>query len=233
MYRYAVYFAPPAAHPLARFAAAWLGRCPEGEPAGARPDVAGIDRDRVAEIVAEPARYGFHGTLKPPFRLGKGQREPELADRIADLAAGLAAFAMPQLELRAIGRFLALVPAVPSPALAAVAAACVTGLDALRAPATSAEIERRRRAALDPRGEQLLARWGYPYVLDRFGFHLTLTGPLAESERAPLQAALAPLVAPFCHAPLPFADLALFVEPAPGEAFRLARRFPLGVPPAS
>ncbi|BBK37085.1 hypothetical protein STAQ_21630 [Allostella sp. ATCC 35155] len=233
MYRYAVYFAPPADHPLSRFASGWLGRCPEGGPIGPRPAIAGVDRERLGQIVAEPARYGFHGTLKPPFRLAEGQSEPELAERLADIAAGLAGFVLPPLDLRALGRFLALVPEAPSPTLAAVAAACVTGLDALRAPPTAAELERRRRATLDPRQEQLLARWGYPYLLDRFGFHLTLTGPLAEDERTLVRAALAPLVAPFCRAPLPFADLALFAEPAPGEPFRLARRFPLGVPPAS
>ena len=220
MYRYAVYFAPPADHPLSRFASGWLGRCPEGRPVDARPRIARFDAERLEQIVAEPARYGFHGTLKPPFRLADGRCERELAERLTDIAAGLAGFLLPPLELRALGRFLALVPQVASPTLAAVATACVTGLDAMRAPPTAAEVERRRRATLDPRQEQLLARWGYPYLLDRFGFHLTLTGPLAEAERALVQAALAPLVAPFCRMP-------------PGEPFRLARRFPLGVPPAS
>ncbi|WP_374445388.1 DUF1045 domain-containing protein [Stella sp.] len=233
MHRHAIYFAPPADHPLARFAAAWLGRCPEGRLPGPRPVLPSVDSGRLETVVAEPARYGFHGTLKPPFRLAAGRDVDDLDTRLDDLARGLRPFALPALRLRAIGRFLALVPGAPSPTLDAVAAACVTGLDAFRAAPTAAELERRRRGRLDPRQEELLARWGYPHVLDRFQFHLTLTGPLPPDEQAPLERALAPLVAPHCQAPLPFTDLARFVEPAPGAPFTLARRFPLGGPPAS
>lgn len=233
MERYAVYYAPPAGHALAVFAAAWLGRCPEGHPVGHGPAVPGLAPDKLATILAEPARYGFHGTLKPPFRLAAGRSEAELHATLDDLARGLRPFELPPLRLAAIGRFLALVPDGPSPALDAVTAACVLGLDPFRAPPGAAELARRRRAPLDARHEALLQRWGYPYVLDRFRFHLTLTGSVAPDEQAALLAALAPLLAPFTATPLAFADLALFVEPTAGAPFRLERRFPLGATRAS
>ena len=70
--RQAIYFAPPAGSPLARFGAAWLGWDPE---AGAEVEdlpVAGLPLPREA-LVAAPRRYGFHATLKPPFRLAAGR----------------------------------------------------------------------------------------------------------------------------------------------------------------
>lgn len=227
MYRYAVYYAPPADHPLARLAAAWLGRCPEGGAVPPRPAVAGFADDALDRVVAEPARYGFHGTLKPPFRLRQGHRPEELHERLADLAQALHPFELPPLGVTAIGRFLAIVPRTAAPILDAVAAACVTGLDLLRAVPTVAELARRRQAPLDRRQEALLDRWGYPHVLDRFRFHLTLTGPLSIEDQAALQPVLAERTAPVLAAPLPFADLALFVEPEAGQPFRLERRFPL------
>lgn len=226
--RYAIYYAPPADSALARFAAAWLGRCPEGYAIGPRPEITEFAGASLAAAVAEPARYGFHGTLKPPFRLAVGADEEALADAAAELSAGLTAFRLPPLRLEAIGRFIALVPGAPSPPLAALADACVTRLDRFRAPLTEGELARRRRARLSARQEALLARWGYPYVLDQFRFHLTLTGPLQPGDQERLMSELAPLVAPFCREPLAVADITLFVEPAPGAPLRLERRFALG-----
>ena len=45
-------------------------------------------------------------------------------------------------------------------------------------PPGAAELERRRKAGLSAAQEKMLLRWGYPYVLDEFRFHLTLTGRL-------------------------------------------------------
>ena len=77
--RQAIYFAPPAGSPLARFGAAWLGWDPE---AGAEVEglpVAGLPLPREA-LVAAPRRYGFHATLKPPFRLAAGRDAAGLDD---------------------------------------------------------------------------------------------------------------------------------------------------------
>ncbi|MCC7274052.1 MAG: DUF1045 domain-containing protein [Alphaproteobacteria bacterium] len=222
--RHAIYWSPPAGSGLARFAAAWLGRDPGGGIVGARPAVPGFAAAAVDEMVAEPARYGFHGTLKPPFHLAAGTDRARLDAAFDAFAAARPPFTAPKLALRAIGGFLALVPDAPAPALDALAADCVAFFDRFRAPSEPGELERRRRADLSPRQQELLARWGYPYVMDEFRFHLTLTGRLAPEVRPRLLAALAPLAAPFCTQPLAVDQIALFVQPGPDAPFTIVRR---------
>ncbi|MGE0714066.1 MAG: DUF1045 domain-containing protein [Alphaproteobacteria bacterium] len=231
--RYAIYWAPPPTSPLARFAAAWLGRDPEGGSPDARPAIDGLTESELSELTSEPARYGFHGTLKPPFRLADGRTKAELCAAVASFAAARAPFSAPPLALKAIGSFIALVPNAPSPDLDRLAADCVADLDGFRAPAGQEEIARRRRAKLTDRQDALLLRWGYPYVMEEFRFHLTLTGRLPPELRESVPAALTPLVAPFTDAPLRVEDLTLFVQPDADAPFVVARRFPLlGLPAA-
>ncbi len=45
------------------------------------------------------------------------------------------------------------------------------------------ELQRRRAANLTPRQEFLLMHWGYPYVLDEFRFHMTLTRRLPDEKQ--------------------------------------------------
>lgn len=234
--RYAVYFAPPNAGALWSFGCAWLGRDPEGRQAVPRPEVAGFEPARLEEITAAPRRYGFHATLKPPFALAPGHDRAALLSAVRAFAASRAPAAGPPLALTRLGNFLALAPSGAAPAIEALAAAAVEDLDAFRAPPGEAELARRRAAGLDRHEEALLARWGYPYVMDRFRFHLTLTGPFGRDEADRLTEALAPLVAPFGESNLAVGELALFEEPGPGDPFRLILRAPLGttgqVPPA-
>ena len=132
-----------------------------------------------------------------------------------------------RLQVAALGGFLALVPEEAPAALAALEEAVVTGLDGFRAPADAAETVRRRMAGLDAVEEENLRRWGYPYVLRRFRFHMTLTGALPAEARAAVRAALEPALAEVLAAPVPVAEVCRFAEGGDG-AFRLVRRFPLG-----
>jgi putative phosphonate metabolism protein len=223
--RHAVYWAPPAGSPLARFGAAWLGWDAAAGRRVPHPDLPGLPLP-VAEITAAPRKYGFHGTLKPPFRLAEGADAGAL-DRAAQVLAGrMPAFEAPRLRLARIGGFVALVPSGGCPPLAELAARAVTELDALRAPPGEAELAKRRSPGLTARQEALTARWGYPYVMDEFRFHLTLTGPLAPKDADRVIAALAGPTAPFCRKPLPVTELCLFGEDEAGR-FHLARRYAL------
>lgn len=223
--RYAVYFAPRPERALGRFGAAWLGWDAERgiDCAGLAPE--GLPRPR-AELVATPRKYGFHGTLKAPFRLAQGASAAQLDVRTAELAASAAAFEVP-LELSALGPFLALTPAAESSELRDLAAACVTTLDDLRAPLAPEEVAKRRAGGLTARQEAHLAEWGYPYVLDAFEFHLTLTGPLAPADQAATAQALAAPLAPVLAEAMAFEDLCVFGEAADGR-FHLVRRHGLG-----
>ena len=225
--RYALYAVPKPKTPLARFAAAWLGWDIETGGAVVPVETAGLLADLHREVTAEPRRYGFHGTLKAPFCLSAGVGETELVAAIADFAAVQKKLPPFPLRFAALGRFLALVPAEPVPRLQALAADAVVRLDRFRAPLTETELARRNKAPLTLPQQALLQRWGYPYVLDQFRYHMTLTGSLDADMRACVAAALAPLLAPLITDAYAFEDVALCLQPAAGENFRVLRRFAL------
>ena len=227
MRRYAIYFAPTPDEPLARFAHGWLGRDPESGETYRQPAIPDISAKRLDEITADPRHYGFHGTLKAPFPLVSGKTEDDLVAAVSVFAAGWRAFRVDGLTLKAIGRFLALVPSEASPALEDLAADCVRTFDRFRALASADELTRRRAAGLSPRQDEYLMRWGYPYVLEEFRFHLTLTGSLDEPEHSVVKRKLEELTASFCALPLVIRDLAIFTQDDRAVPFRVLARLPL------
>ncbi len=215
--RFAVYYAAPAGSDLEAFGRRWLGSDP-----ALRPAVAGIASSRVEALVSVPRRYGFHATLKAPFRLAEGFTPDDLRHALAAFAGSRTPVLAPPLTPATIGRFVALVPADPAPELDRLAADCVAGFDRFRAPPTAEERARRCRQGLSPRQAALLDRWGYPYVFEEFRFHLTLTDAIPDDrERAEVVEALRRIVAPLCRRPLAVRDVCLFVQPAPEGAFVL------------
>ncbi|HVH78255.1 MAG TPA: DUF1045 domain-containing protein [Stellaceae bacterium] len=225
--RYAVYFAPDPASALAQFGAAWLGYDVATGATVPQPAVEGIAPERLGAITAEPRRYGFHATLKPPFFVAEGRDASSLSTAVAALAAGVAAFTAPRLQLKRISGFWALTPSAPCSNLDRLAEICVRELDAFRAAPSTEELARRRRAQLSPRQEELLVIWGYPYVLEQFRFHMTLTGRLDGTESDTVGEALAPLVTPYCTTPLTIDAVSLFHQERAGAPFHLLRRYPL------
>jgi putative phosphonate metabolism protein len=227
--RYAIYFAPLAGSDLALFGDHWLGRNVETGASLEQPTLSGFDAARLRELTDAPRQYGFHGTLKPPFRLADGCDAGDLRRALARFAAQRSAFEIEALTMEAIGDFIALVPEEPSPALSNLADLCVTEFDRYRAPPDAEELARRHAAGLTPRQAELLARWGYPYVLDEFRFHLTLTGSIVDAaERARVARLSGPLIAPLLQQPLPVREVCLFHQPDRAAPFRLTERFPLG-----
>jgi putative phosphonate metabolism protein len=226
--RYAIYFAPEPGSPLARFGASWLGYDVAGGEKVPQPAVPTIDAEWLRAITAEPRRYGFHATLKPPFILAEGCMVEELEEATAALAHEQAAFDAPPLHLSCISGFWALTLSMACAPLHALADRCVRDLDRFRAPASAEELARRRRARLTARQEQLLARWGYPHVMDEFRFHMTLTARLDAAEGAVVARALEPLVAPLCRESPRIDALSLFHQPNHDAPFRLVQRYPLG-----
>ena len=228
--RWAIYWAPPAASALANFGARWLGRdaergaVPQGQGLALPP---GTDPAWLATVTADPRHYGLHATLKPPFRLADGRAPAALVTALERFAAVTTPVTGPPLVLRRLGRFLALVPNGPAPAVLALAARLVEAFDDFRAPPSDAELARRRAHRLSPDHEANLVRWGYPYVMDAFRFHVTVSGSLDAPTLDRLEAILAPLVAPFGATPLEIAELALFAQPDDATPFTVTRRFAL------
>lgn len=208
--RYAIYFTP-AAGALSDFGAAWLGWDAVRGRSVAHPDISGLPAP-VAEITEEPRRYGLHATIKPPFRLAEGATEAELAAAFAGFCASTAAPALGGLEMTALGRFLALVPKGSQDAPNRLAAAAVAAFDPFRAPLTPEELARRRVPGLTAEQDALLLRWGYPYVMDAFRFHITLTGKRPRNELEAIRAALARHLTPLLPCPFPIDALSLMGE---------------------
>lgn len=218
--RYAVYFAPDKYSPWREFGARWLGRDEYDNSVLRQPVLDGMPPQVFSQITQEPRRYGFHATLKAPMRLAAGCDETSLMRRLNTLAATLKPVALGPLRVAALGDFVALVPAVEPVGLQALAAACVRELDDLRAPLLEADRARRRTDLLDARGIELLDLYGYPHVMERFRFHMTLTGTVDAATAQSVIQAVAPQVARLnASAPLSLDRLCLFIERGPGEPF--------------
>ncbi len=230
--RYAIYLAPGIGGDttgviLRDAAEAWLGR--SVDPATTPPSLAvpeGWSRADVDAITGNARRYGFHATVKAPFALAPGHAVAELTDRLPAFAARYRPVVIPSLTLTCLGGFFALIAGAGSPALQSLADDVVREFDDLRAPATEAEIARRRPERLDERERELLAAYGYPYVLDRFLFHLTLTDPVPAPRQRAVESVLRQQFHPVLGADLVIGSLALFVEPGPRQPFVLAASYP-------
>lgn len=220
--RHAIYYAPSAGSTLHRLGSSWLGRDAVSDEAVRQPYIEGI-----SDVTAEPARYGLHATLKPPFATNAGMKRVELGDAVALIASQMETVCIPRLVLREIDGFLALVPEQPDTALAFLAEICVCGLDVFRAPPDEAELQRRRAANLTPRQEQHLVKWGYPYVLDEFQFHMTLTRRLRDGERQAYMKAAQAHFAPVLEQAIAVDALTIFAETRASQNFVVEERFPL------
>ncbi len=230
--RLALYITPAEDSALWRFGCSILGydarkgeEIPQLVPAG-------VTAARFRELTQDPRRYGFHATMKPPFRLAAGCTEEALEEAVERFCQGRAGFVLPRLRVEAVGAngdgdaFIALVEPEPTPELLALERSVVTTFEPFRAPLTGEEIARRRPERLSPRQRDNLARYGYPGVLDEFRFHLTLTGRVPAAELPDILEGLRKLHREMAEGPLAVADLAIFRQEGPSP-FRLVRRFPL------
>jgi uncharacterized protein DUF1045 len=216
--RYAVYWAPPPEHPLWQAGCTWLGRDPRGAADG-----------RPRHGARAPWRYGFHATLKAPMRLRQGACADDFVAAVARLAERWTDFEMPPLRVGWLDGFLALRPLVElgaSHPLRRVADDCTAALDDWRRAPTPQETAARLAGLTDPVECALVERWGYPYVFERWRFHMTLSdrGPADPEElqqRAEAHFARA-LAQPLCAH-----GIAVFVEAGPERPFKLAWRWPL------
>lgn len=224
--RYALYFTPAHGSALERLGASILGYDAYTGEAVPRSGLSDLEREGLDAVTAEPRRYGFHATLKAPFRLAQGCSGGELGEAVQALAGSRAPVPVGRLQPVLLGRFVALVPAASSAELGRLAAECVTALDPFRASLSPAERRRRESARLTPRQARLLERWGYPYVLEEFRFHMTLTGPLPPDAREGWLGRLSSAFAPIARGEVSIDALTLLRQ-EPGEPFKVVERFPL------
>ncbi|MGH8772790.1 MAG: DUF1045 domain-containing protein [Burkholderiales bacterium] len=210
--RYAVYFSPPSDSQWWRFGSRFLGRDAITGARLAHPAVAGLAAREISLITKKPRQYGFHATLKAPFRLACSPAD--FFRRAETIAADCKALALPPLRLTVLDAFIALTPSARMPEIEELAAKCAVEFDDLRAPASVQEIEKRRVCGLTRRQDEQLRKWGYPFVFDDFRFHFTLTGRLRETDRRRVIAALEPVISGINREPLRVDAFTLFAQDA-------------------
>jgi hypothetical protein len=208
--RCAIYFIPPREHMLAAAAASWLRRDPY-TGAGLAGTVGGLSEEEHAFLTAAPRRYGFHATIKAPFRLAEGASLDGLVDRLDGFVRRLLPIDL-ELELESIDGFFALVPAAPAPGLDELAARVVAEFDSFRAPQDDRDLARRNVSRLSGRQLSHLVSWGYPYVFDEFRFHMTLTGLVPPNDHPRVRQAIDGHFGPGRQV-VQFSQLAIAVEP--------------------
>lgn len=222
--RVALYYAPRHDDPLHRAGAAWLGRDPESGATVPQPAFPDLQPTVLRDATAAPRHYGLHATLTPPRRLATGWEE--FAAAAAALAARTPAFPLPAFRLEELSGFLALT-APACPPLDALAEACLRATDVHCRRPDDAELARRRATGLDAEQERLLRRWGYPHVLSRWQFHITLTGRLDPDTMRRVRQAAARQFADALARPRAATEICIATEAATGTPMLIAERLPL------
>jgi putative phosphonate metabolism protein len=229
--RYAVYFSPEPGSPLDAFGHRWLGRNDQ-TPAKSRtmlPVVAGMAPARVAALTESAWRYGFHATLKPPFELNPASSLDAFLAAAHIFAKGLAPIELPALELAIIGKFIALTPVASSATLENFAAQCVRVFEGFRVPLTPEQTAHYMRYKLTVHQTQMLEHWGYPYVMEEFRFHISITDRIDdEKERAAMLSTVQALAGDVVNKPIVVRDLAVFHQPERDMPMMLLERIPFG-----
>lgn len=222
--RYALYFSPDPDTELAQLGSRWLGRdIQTGKPVD-HPELKGLSGSGLAAITGSPRRYGFHATLKAPFRLAEGVDENELMAALDRFASQTPGFDIPQLSVTIVDGFVALTPVGPVDVINDFANCVVERFEPLRAALTENEIERRNPHRLSSVELNNLTRWGYPYVFDSFRFHMTLSTRLPPLEAERVARIAADYFAPALKAPIAVDWLCVFAEPEPGAPFEIHSR---------
>lgn len=223
MTRYAVYAVP-----------GLLGESDDPIAAGLRSTVeAWYARPESHDLTVDARRYGFHATLKAPFRLAGGRTEADLRAAADAFAAAHRCVLLPALRPAKLGRFRALLPHGDDSEIRMLADEAVRSFDVFRAELDDADIRRRRPETLSARERVLFEQWGYPYVFEEFRFHLTLTDPIPPTRESEIDSALAAHFAK--HSPgsdVLLRSIALFIEREPGAPFEALSAHPLATPSA-
>ena len=225
--RYAIYYAPARGSDLASFGAQLLGYDAfAGDDLPFPEDVTRQAPDW-QELTADPRKYGFHATLKAPFSLAEGRTEAELFAACSTFAATRRAIPVFTPVVGSISGFIAVIPAEPPQELLKLAADCVREFDCFRALLTEADRARRNPSQLTPAQREYLDHWGYPYVMEEFRFHMTLTGRLSGERREPILAMLKERFAALELATLAIDRIAVFRQDNAASRFRIVGQWEL------
>ncbi|WP_406720770.1 DUF1045 domain-containing protein [Thioclava litoralis] len=218
--RYAIY-AVPEGELFAR-GTAWLGWDLSRGAAAVQPAL-GFDW---ASVTEKPARYGLHATLRAPFALNANALPTDLENLCEELSLTLRPLPLGELRLARLGRFLALIPE-HNTQIEDFASYIVRQSNPLRRPLSDDEITKRLPRAFPDEGRQNLVDWGYPHVMQRFRFHITLTDTLSKAQMPIVEQAATHWFSSVLHDPVILRSLCLVGEDAMSKRFHLLQRFPI------
>jgi putative phosphonate metabolism protein len=228
--RYAIYYVPEHGSDLDRFGTELLGYDACTGDDLAFPDGILHMAPDWRELTRDPRKYGFHATLKAPHSLAPGKTEAELLAACEAFANTPRPIPVIKPVIGSISGFIAVVPAEASGELKRLAADCVIEFDSFRAPLAAEDRARRNPSMLTPRQRDHLDRWGYPYVMQDFRFHMTLTGRLATERREPVLTMLKDRFSALDLRTLSIDRIALFRQDDADSRFRIAGDYVLGKP---
>ncbi len=176
--RYAIYYAPSENSELDLFGKCLLGWDPYKGVETTKSDLSKLPSfKKFSSLVLTPKQYGFHGTIKAPFKLKNEYTYNDLENKVREISKQIHSFYFDQLIIKKLGNFIGLIP-TNNLKVNAVSNKFVEELDYLRDELSESEIKKRKPHKLTSNQKQMLFKWGYPYVFDEFKFHLTLTSKL-------------------------------------------------------
>src|SRR6202048_5301196 len=227
--RYAIYYAPAPGTELDRFGAQLLGYDAYSRDDLPFPGEAPVFPPDWRDLTKDPRQYGFHATLKPPLSLADDKTEAGLLSACEAFADTPREIPIIKPVIDSISGFIAVVPAEPPAGLIRLAADCVSVFDEVRAPLTAEERSRRNPSMLTARQLDHLDRWGYPYVMEDFRFHMTLTGRLAAEQRESVLTMLRNRFSAIDLNALAIDRIAVFRQDDAGSQFRIVKHWKLRI----
>ncbi len=179
--RYAIYYAPPKKSSLEEFGRYWFGWDPlNAKLINNKHRINYLNRFGIKNLinidknVLIAKKYGFHGTLIPPFKLNKNYSTNTLFKKTEEIAKKFKKFKFYKFKLKKMNNFYAFVQNKKNNNINKLSNRLVRELFKFRSPLTKKEIDRRNPSKLSKLQLNILYKWGYPYLMSEFNFHMTL-----------------------------------------------------------
>ena len=220
--RYAIWWVPQAATPLAGFGRRWMGWCAEDADSVALRGVRDLPSSTEMGCCQMAAR-GLHGTLARPFTLGPGRSVWRLQEAIAKFAATNPTVPLPRMDVRVRQDRVVLTPLCESGMLQRLQGGVA---DIVRTISGKADAPANTGGPIVAGGICLPVDTvkGPSLVSD---FVMPLTGRMQAAEAQRLASDLRHRLSSVLSVPARVSDLALMGDPGRGRRWRLLERFQL------
>ncbi len=184
--RFAIYYAPPKGSVLEEFGKYWFGWDPlVAKFINNKQRINYLNRFGIKNLksidnnILMAKKYGFHGTLIPPFKLNNNYNRKKLFKKIEVVAKKYKKFNFYKFKLKKIDNFYAFVQSKKNNNINKLSNRLVRELFKFRSPLTKKEIDRRNPSKLSKLQLSILYKWGYPYLMSQFNFHMTLASEVS------------------------------------------------------